>query len=112
MAAIAVPNFHGAQTRSKVTKTDADMHNMGVAINAYIVDNNEVLNVSGPGPTHPPTFWLGEESGPETMGNPPSTPVALTSEKPWDHFNMTPQSTIKQFAKNSWEGQIACMRDL
>jgi len=77
VAAIAVPNFHGAQTRSKVAKTNADMHNIGVAINAYFVDNNEVLNVSGPGPTHPPSFWLGKIAVRKRWGTPWALPSPL-----------------------------------
>src|SRR3982751_679111 len=40
LAAIAVPNFLEAQTRSKVSRAKADMRSMGTAIEAYAVDNN------------------------------------------------------------------------
>lgn len=41
LAAIAVPNFLEAQTRSKVSRTRADMRTVAVAIEAYSVDNNK-----------------------------------------------------------------------
>ncbi len=40
LAAIAVPNFLEAQTRSKVSRTKADLRSMATALEAYRVDNN------------------------------------------------------------------------
>lgn len=40
LAAIAVPNFLEAQTRSKVSRVKADMRSLGTAIHSYHVDNN------------------------------------------------------------------------
>lgn len=40
LAAIAVPNFLEAQTRSKVSRTKADMRTVATALEAYCVDNN------------------------------------------------------------------------
>ncbi len=40
LAAIAVPNFLEAQTRAKVTRTEADMRSVAVALEAYAVDHN------------------------------------------------------------------------
>jgi type II secretion system protein G len=40
LAAIAVPNFLEAQTRSKVSRTLADMRTMRTGIESYAVDNN------------------------------------------------------------------------
>lgn len=40
LAAIAVPNFLEAQTRSKVSKVKADMRSLATAIEAYAVDHN------------------------------------------------------------------------
>ena len=42
LAAIAVPNFLEAQTRSKISKVDTDMRTLSVGIEAYIVDHNKV----------------------------------------------------------------------
>jgi type II secretion system protein G len=41
LAAIAVPNFLEAQTRSKVARCAADMRSMRTAIESYCVDNNQ-----------------------------------------------------------------------
>ncbi len=41
LAAIAVPNFLEAQTRSKVSRAKADMRSLATATEAYYVDNNE-----------------------------------------------------------------------
>lgn len=40
LAAIAVPNFLEAQTRSKVSRVKADMRSMATALESYYVDNN------------------------------------------------------------------------
>jgi prepilin-type N-terminal cleavage/methylation domain-containing protein len=42
LAAIAVPNFLEAQTRSKVSRVKADLRSLATAIEAYAVDNNKV----------------------------------------------------------------------
>ncbi|MFP4579937.1 MAG: type II secretion system protein [Candidatus Sumerlaeia bacterium] len=48
LAAIAVPNFLEAQTRSKVARAKADMRSMATAIEAYSVDyNNYPINPTG-----------------------------------------------------------------
>ena len=41
LAAIAIPNFLGAQTRAKVARARADMMTITTAIEAYAVDNND-----------------------------------------------------------------------
>jgi len=41
LAAIAVPNFLEAQTRSKITRAKADMRTMATALESYLVDNNK-----------------------------------------------------------------------
>jgi type II secretion system protein G len=40
LAAIAVPNFLEAQTRSKVSRTKSDLRSLSVALEAYRVDSN------------------------------------------------------------------------
>lgn len=40
LAAIAVPNFLEAQTRSKVSRVKADLRTVATALEAYAVDNN------------------------------------------------------------------------
>lgn len=41
LAAIAVPNFLEAQTRSKVSRTKADMRSIATALESYRTDNND-----------------------------------------------------------------------
>ena len=40
LAAIAIPNFLAAQTRSKVSKSKSEMRNLTTALESYYVDNN------------------------------------------------------------------------
>ena len=47
LAAIAVPNFLEAQTRSKVSRVKADMRSMRTAMEAYRVDYNRYLPDEG-----------------------------------------------------------------
>jgi len=42
LAAIAVPNFIEAQVRAKVSRMHADMRSLSVAIESYVVDNNDI----------------------------------------------------------------------
>ena len=41
LAAIAVPNFLEAQTRSKVSRVKSDMRSLNTALESYFVDNNK-----------------------------------------------------------------------
>lgn len=41
LAAIAVPNFLNAQTRSKIARAEADMRGLKTAIESYQLDNNK-----------------------------------------------------------------------
>lgn len=43
LAAIAVPNFLEAQTRSKVSRAKADMRSLNTGLEAYRVDNNRYI---------------------------------------------------------------------
>jgi prepilin-type N-terminal cleavage/methylation domain-containing protein len=47
LAAIAIPNFLAAQTRSKVSRTKADMRSYATGIESYYVDNNSYPLVTG-----------------------------------------------------------------
>jgi prepilin-type N-terminal cleavage/methylation domain-containing protein len=48
LAAIAVPNFLEAQTRSKVSRVKSDMRTLDTALSAYFTDNNKFpLDVHG-----------------------------------------------------------------
>lgn len=73
LAAIAVPNFLEAQTRSKVSRTLADMRSLATALEAYAVDYNN----------YPPSpnWHYGEEAMSAL-----TTPVAFISSIPIDPF--------------------------
>ncbi|MDX1971129.1 MAG: prepilin-type N-terminal cleavage/methylation domain-containing protein [Candidatus Sumerlaeia bacterium] len=55
LAAIAVPNFLEAQTRSKISRNKADMRTQVTALEAYYVDNNK----------YPPAADVNIGNGPE-----------------------------------------------
>ncbi len=85
LAAIAVPNFLEAQTRSKVSRVKADMRTVRTGLEAYHVDYNH----------YPPN--LEDAAGRANvmhmpMGDMPfvpytlSTPVSYLSAVPFDHF--------------------------
>lgn len=79
LAAIAVPNFLEAQTRSKVSRTKADLRTLAIGIEAYRVDNNTYPYVYGV--TQPlPTRLSGTASGNIT------SPIAYLSSIPTDPF--------------------------
>jgi len=86
LAAIAVPNFLEAQTRSKVSRVKADLRSLATAIEAYAVDHNKV-------PREWNTSWYGDPQ--DSQGNPISgvlwwglsTPVAyITNPLMYDVF--------------------------
>ncbi|MGI8907635.1 MAG: type II secretion system protein [Candidatus Sumerlaeaceae bacterium] len=85
LAAIAVPNFLEAQTRSKVSRTKADMRSVGVSIEAYAVDHNTY-----PAPDFP-TWQLPRGLGSATAGVSynaygMTTPIAYITSIPRDPF--------------------------
>lgn len=53
LAAIAVPNFLEAQTRSKISRNKADMRTVVTALESYVIDNNK----------YPPAGDLGKGNG-------------------------------------------------
>ncbi|MBX3729343.1 MAG: prepilin-type N-terminal cleavage/methylation domain-containing protein [Candidatus Sumerlaeia bacterium] len=69
LAAIAVPNFLEAQTRSKVSRTKADIRSITTALEAYRVDGN----------AYPPTPWCngGDVGVIRVIPDQLSTPVAF-----------------------------------
>lgn len=82
LAAIAVPNFLEAQTRSKVSRVKADQRTMATAIEAYRVDTN----------SYPPD---GNDIDPFNYANydvaarqiPLTTPIAYITSIPHDVFH-------------------------
>lgn len=76
LAAIAVPNFLEAQTRSKVSRTKADMRSVATAVESYRVDTNH----------YPPPFGVDVEGRDSWAVL--STPVAyITAARMVDPFS-------------------------
>lgn len=100
LAAIAVPNFLEAQTRSKVSRTRADMRAMATALEVYYIDNNtypawtsEVensWNAGRHGMEGIPTFHRGAPGGPNTL----TTPISYLREPFEDPFAIAPGATF------------------
>lgn len=85
LAAIAVPNFLNAQIRAKIAGVQADMRNLGTAIESYRIDYNSA----------PRTCFEGFKDGQCQGGQMPrtrrlaqlTTPVSYMSSVPEDKFN-------------------------
>ena len=84
LAAIAVPNFLEAQTRSKVSRCYADMRTLALAIESYHVDHDE----------YP---WYPDIAQHPLRG---LTPVTLTT--PLAYLTMLPRDAFKVSARNSY----------
>jgi type II secretion system protein G len=80
LAAIAIPNFLAAQTRSKVSRVRGELKTMTTAIEAYNVDNTAYpMTTPWPGDPSDPTGILPKQL---------STPVAYISKaRPVDVFS-------------------------
>lgn len=50
LAAIAVPNFLEAQTRSKVSRVKTDLRTLATAMESYKIDNNKYIPVTNKAP--------------------------------------------------------------
>jgi type II secretion system protein G len=108
LAAIAVPNFMNAQIRAKIAGAEADMRNLGTAIESYRIDNNHA----------PRTYTEGCFSG-TCQGTQFSrfvrlskltTPVPYMSSVPEDKFNRTDLEGISTDPLNTypyWEPVFA-----
>jgi prepilin-type N-terminal cleavage/methylation domain-containing protein len=108
LAAIAIPNFLAAQTRSKVSRGKAEMQTLTTAIESYYVDNND----------YPLMMLIAYEGGVEDVWhvNPPvgtmgtneqfmsqkvsiTTPIAYITKEPEDPFYLNPQFAHNDAAK-------------
>ncbi len=88
LAAIAVPNFLEAQTRSKISRTVSDMRTVIGALEMYRVDNTKYIPAGPTGGKH--QFWLVAETydGQVTgVGYRLTTPVSYLTSIPYDVFN-------------------------
>lgn len=77
LAAIAVPNFLNAQIRAKIAGAQADMRNLGTAIEQYRLDNN----------SYPLTTVNGAQRTRFQRLVVLTTPVSYMSSIPEDKFN-------------------------
>lgn len=88
LAAIAVPNFLEAQTRSKVSRVQADMRTIATALESYRVDNNNYIPRRKP-PTVIGGFQVGDL---DTLAQDLSrltTPIAYITSIPEDIFKQS-----------------------
>lgn len=74
LAAIAIPNFLEAQTRSKVSRARGEMYHYGTALEAYYVDNNVY-----PRPDQIATKAAPEARAPDDGTTDGQVPTALTT---------------------------------
>ncbi len=83
LAAIAVPNFLAAQTRSKVSRVLSDLRTLRTAVESYAVDNNRVPRMTW-GPIYGDVLY-----GEDVFGTLPAiitTPIAYITSQPFDPF--------------------------
>lgn len=86
LAAIAVPNFLEAQTRSKVARCKSDIRNLANALEAYYIDNNKYVTET------PSQLGVLNESERAARGFMwLTTPIAYITSFPLDPFTMTTQ---------------------
>ena len=105
LAAIAVPNFLEAQTRSKVTRVKADMRTIVVALESYRTDNNKYINPVWPqedpgGSQQGGWLYMESDSGIFGCGRQLTSPVSYLSSIPIDPF----WSLYMQRASRDWGG--------
>jgi len=99
LAAIAVPNFLEAQTRSKVSRCKADLRSLATAIESYVVDYNRYM------PFMVPVRGLIGEQQIHLL----TTPTAYISSVPRDVFQAShPVKSTACPYKNydDWYGEI------
>jgi type II secretion system protein G len=86
LAAIAIPNMLEAQTRSKVSRTSADLRTVGVALESYRVDSNNYPAENYQSPLLV-SAW-GSQFLPNAVRlQPLTTPIAYIASLPVDVFD-------------------------
>ncbi|MDK2971287.1 MAG: ral secretion pathway protein [Candidatus Sumerlaeota bacterium] len=91
LAAIAVPNFLEAQTRSKVSRAKADLRTLAVGLEAYRVDSNNYPYISddAAGEWIMPAGIPAGRTGPGGL----TTPIAYLSSALYDPFVLDQRDT-------------------
>jgi prepilin-type N-terminal cleavage/methylation domain-containing protein len=105
LAAIAVPNFLEAQTRSKVSRTKADMRSITTGLESYAVDHNKYpiyLNSADP---EYPTYNRTAVSAARYEHKVPfliTTPIAYMTSLPNDVFERVLSSETGENTKHTF----------
>ena len=89
LAAIAVPNFLEAQTRSKISRVKADMRSIATALESYRVDGSSYPLTAELASRYPGSPFTGREFGFGFMAyvGRLTTPIAYMTSIPRDIFN-------------------------
>jgi prepilin-type N-terminal cleavage/methylation domain-containing protein len=80
LAAIAIPNFLAAQTRSKVAKVIAEMRTVATGLESYYVDQNVYVPADEVG------SWMPPHGNPNEQLYRLTTPIAYLTSIPLDRF--------------------------
>ncbi|MDX1973664.1 MAG: type II secretion system protein GspG [Candidatus Sumerlaeia bacterium] len=92
LAAIAVPNFMEAQTRSKVSRTKAEMRSLSVALDSFMIDQS----VYPPTPPEAILLWtqLHEGSPSYLPGEIPLDPFGEDSNTYYGYYNFAAERAV------------------
>ncbi len=94
LAAIAVPNFLEAQTRSKVSRCESELRTMALALESYRVDNNMYPGSYVGSP-------LGNAGAQSTLSHMDrrllSTPIAYLDQFPYDVFHIQANTSGREY---------------
>jgi len=95
LAAIAVPNFLEAQTRSKIARVQSDLRTIATAIEAYRVDNrHSPIGHWESVKWQPSYFGLNETGAIRRIWAAMTTPVAYITSPPSDPFATSGKSPV------------------
>ena len=88
LAAIAIPNFLAAQTRSKVSRCKADMRSVATALESYYVDNNTYPYYNNPS-AHFLFISITPSAGSPSPEQELTSPVSYITSIPLDQFGFS-----------------------
>lgn len=115
LAAIAIPNFLAAQTRSKVARVQEEMRTMATALESYYVDNNYYpMDTRNEGPDDGGADFTFYNFDPQIDLNMPdgtiwvlTSPISYITKYPTDLFYDTGRDKYFQYAANKSNWLIA-----